>query len=64
MVTSRANVMKQATSLHDPYDPILLPGIKVETSPTNYHPVRAMQLEKWTGTTWQRFGDIIEGSGS
>lgn len=61
---SRANIMKQATNLHDPYDPILLPGIKVETSPTNYHPIRSMQLEKWTGSTWQRFGDVIEGSGS
>jgi branched-chain amino acid transport system substrate-binding protein len=61
---SRANIMKQATNLHDPYDPILLPGIKVETSPTNYHPIHAMQLEKWTGKTWERFGDVIEGSGS
>ncbi|WP_428483854.1 ABC transporter substrate-binding protein [Rhodopila sp.] len=61
---SRANVMKQVTNLHDPYDPVLLPGIKVETSPTNYHPIRAMQLEKWTGKTWDRFGDLIEGSGS
>jgi branched-chain amino acid transport system substrate-binding protein len=61
---SRANIMKQAANLHDVYDPILLPGIKVETSPTNFHPIRAMQLEKWTGTTWQRFGDVIEGAGS
>ena len=61
---SRANIMKQATNLHDAYDPILLPGIKVSTSPTNYHPIRAMQLQKWTGTTWERFGNVIEGSGS
>jgi branched-chain amino acid transport system substrate-binding protein len=43
---------------------MLLPGIKVSTSPTNFHPIRAMQLQKWTGTTWQRFGDVIEGAGS
>jgi branched-chain amino acid transport system substrate-binding protein len=61
---SRENIMKQATNLHDVDDPVLLPGIKVSTSPTNYHPIKAMQLQKWTGTTWQRFGDIIEGSGS
>jgi branched-chain amino acid transport system substrate-binding protein len=61
---SRENIMKQAANLHDVYDPILLPGIKIETSPTNFHPIRAMQLEKWTGTTWQRFGDVIEGTGS
>ena len=61
---SRANIMKQAENLHDPYDPILLPGIKVNTSPTNYHPIRAMQLQKWDGKTWVRFGDVIEGSAS
>jgi branched-chain amino acid transport system substrate-binding protein len=61
---SRENIMKQAANLHDAYDPVLLPGIKVNTSPTNFHPIKAMQLQKWTGTTWERFGDVIEGSGS
>jgi ABC-type branched-subunit amino acid transport system substrate-binding protein len=61
---SRANIMKQAANLHDAYDPILLPGIKVDTSPTNFHPIRSMQLQKWTGSTWERFGGVIEGSGS
>jgi branched-chain amino acid transport system substrate-binding protein len=61
---SRANIMKQAANLHDAPDPILLPGIKVNTSPTNFHPIRAMQLQKWTGTTWERFGNVIAGSGS
>ena len=61
---SRANIMKQAANLHDAYDPVLLPGIKVNTSPTNFHPIRAMQLQKWTGETWARFGGVIEGSGS
>jgi branched-chain amino acid transport system substrate-binding protein len=59
---SRANIMKQAANLHDAYDPVLLPGIKVNTSPTNFHPIRAMQLQKWTGKTWERFGDVIEGA--
>ncbi len=59
---SRANVMKQAANLHDAYDPVLLPGIKVNTSPTNFHPIRAMQLQRWTGKTWERFGDVIEGA--
>ncbi|MFL5287249.1 MAG: ABC transporter substrate-binding protein [Rhodopila sp.] len=61
---SRENIMKQAANLKDPYDPVLLPGIKVNTSPTNYHPIRAMQLQKWDGKTWVRFGDVIEGSSS
>ncbi len=59
---SRANVMKQAANLHDAYDPVLLPGIKVNTSPTNFHPIKAMQLQKWDGKSWARFGEVIEGS--
>jgi branched-chain amino acid transport system substrate-binding protein len=61
---SRENVMKQATNLHDVSNPLLLPGIKINTSPTNYHPIRAMQLMKWDGKTWVRFGDVIEGAES
>jgi branched-chain amino acid transport system substrate-binding protein len=61
---SRDNIMKQAANLHDFEVPTLLPGIKVNTSPTNFHPIRAMKLEKWDGRTWQLFGDIIEGSKS
>ncbi|HEY4171639.1 MAG TPA: ABC transporter substrate-binding protein [Rhodopila sp.] len=59
---SRANIMKQAANLHNAPDPVLLPGITVNTSPTNFHPIRAMQLQKWTGKTWERFGGIIEGA--
>jgi branched-chain amino acid transport system substrate-binding protein len=59
---TRANIMKQAANLHDLTIPTLLPGIKVNTSPTNYHPMRAMQLQKWDGQTWILFGDVIEGS--
>lgn len=59
---SRANIMKQAANLHDAYDPVLLPGIKVNTSPTNFHPIRSMQLQKWDGKTWVRFGDVLEGT--
>jgi branched-chain amino acid transport system substrate-binding protein len=59
---SRENIMKQAANLHNAPDPVLLPGITVNTSPTNFHPIRAMQLQKWDGKTWERFGDIIEGA--
>ena len=59
---SRENIMKQATSLHDQESPVLLPGIKLNTSPTNYHPVRQLQLMRWSGKTWDLFGDIIEGA--
>lgn len=58
---SRTNVMKQATGIAALDVPTLLPGIRVATSPTNYHPIRAMQLQKWNGQTWVRFGAVIEG---
>ncbi|HYZ34085.1 MAG TPA: ABC transporter substrate-binding protein [Crenalkalicoccus sp.] len=59
---SREHVMRQATNLHDVELPVLLPGIRVNTSPTNYHPIRHMQLQRWTGSTWERFGNVIEGA--
>ncbi len=61
---SRENIMKQANNLHDLEIPVLLPGIKVNTSPTNHHPVRAMQLVKWDGKKWVLFGGVIEGEPS
>jgi len=59
---SRENVMRQATNIKDLDVPVLLPGIKINTSPTNYHPIRAMQLVRWDGRTWVRFGEVIEGA--
>jgi branched-chain amino acid transport system substrate-binding protein len=61
---SRENIMKQANNLHDLEVPVLLPGLKINTSPTNHHPVRAMQLEKWNGKNWVLFGDVIQGAPS
>jgi branched-chain amino acid transport system substrate-binding protein len=59
---TRENIMKQALNLHDLELPTLLPGIKVNTSPTNYHPIRQMQLAKFDGATWVRFSDVIAGA--
>jgi ABC-type branched-subunit amino acid transport system substrate-binding protein len=52
------NIMKQAANL-DIVLPMLLPGIKVKTSPTDYFPVQAMRLQRFSGETWQLFGDTI-----
>ena len=60
---SRENIMKQATNLKDIDIPMLLPGIKINTSPTNYHPLRQLQLQRWDGKNWVLFGKIIEGAG-
>jgi branched-chain amino acid transport system substrate-binding protein len=59
---SRQNIMKQAANLHDLALPMLLPGIKVNTGPTDYYPVEQMQLMRWDGTRWVRFGEIMSGS--
>jgi branched-chain amino acid transport system substrate-binding protein len=59
---SRENIMKQALSLHEVRCPTLLPGTTLNTSPTNYRPMRQLQLMRWTGKTWERFGNLIEGS--
>ena len=59
---SRANIMKQAADLKDLEIPVLLPGIKVNTSPTNFHPVRQMKMQRWNGKSWELFGDILGGA--
>jgi ABC-type branched-subunit amino acid transport system substrate-binding protein len=52
------NIMKQAASL-DIALPMMLPGIKLKTSPTDYFPVEAMRLERFNGEAWELFGDVI-----
>jgi branched-chain amino acid transport system substrate-binding protein len=59
---SRENVMRQATNLAPFEVPTLLPGIKVSTTPRIYRPVRQMQLQRWDGRSWIRFGPVIEGA--
>ena len=56
---SRANIMKQAANLKGLVVPVLLPGITINTSPTNFHPIRQMKMQRWNGTSWGLFGDIL-----
>ncbi len=56
---SRANVMKQAASISGLQAPTFLPGVLIATSPSNFHPIRAMQMQKWDGAAWQLFGPVI-----
>jgi len=60
---SRANIMKQAANLDNLTVPVLLPGITVNTNPTNFHPIRQMQLQKWDGKSWKLFGSVLSGAG-
>ena len=58
---TRENIMKQAASIKSLELGGLLPGIKVDTSPTDFAPLSQLQLMKFKGETWERFGDIISG---
>ena len=59
---SRANVMHQAANLKDLELPMLLPGIVINTSPTDFYPIQSMQLAKFDGEKWVLFGDVIDAS--
>jgi branched-chain amino acid transport system substrate-binding protein len=56
---TRENIMKQAASLKDFTVAGLLPGVKINTSATDFAPVSQLQLMKLKGDTWERFGDVI-----
>jgi branched-chain amino acid transport system substrate-binding protein len=56
---TRENIMKQAASLRDYTVAGLLPGIKINTSPSDFAPVSQMQLMRLKGDTWERFGNVI-----
>src|SRR5277367_2960616 len=56
---TRANVMKQAASLKDFEPDTLLPGIKINTSATDFAPIKQLQMERFKGDKWELFGEII-----
>jgi branched-chain amino acid transport system substrate-binding protein len=59
---SRENIMRQAASIKDLTVPMLLPGIKINTSPTDFAPIEQEQLAKFDGERWALFGEIYDGS--
>jgi branched-chain amino acid transport system substrate-binding protein len=56
---TRENLMKQAANFQKFRLKMLLPGITVSTSPTDYYPVQAVQLSRFKGDTWDLFGDVM-----
>jgi branched-chain amino acid transport system substrate-binding protein len=58
---TRENVMKQAANLKDVQLGLLLPGIKINTSPSDYFPVEQMQMTRFNGQYGERFGLVIGG---
>jgi branched-chain amino acid transport system substrate-binding protein len=60
---TRENVMKQAANLKNLQLGMLLPGIAINTSPTDFAPIKQMQMEKFNGERWELFGPIFSGPG-
>ena len=56
---TRENVMRQAASLKDFTPDILLPGIKMNTSATDFAPIEQLQMMQFKGGKWEMFGDVI-----
>jgi branched-chain amino acid transport system substrate-binding protein len=57
---SRENIMRQAANVKDLELPLLLPGIKINTSPTDFAPIEQEQLAKFDGERWALFGELID----
>jgi ABC-type branched-subunit amino acid transport system substrate-binding protein len=58
---TRDNVMKQAASLKNFRTEVLLPGITINTSATDFAPISQLQLMRFKGEKWELFGDVISG---
>jgi branched-chain amino acid transport system substrate-binding protein len=58
---TRENVMKQAANMKALNLPMLLPGITINTSATDFYPIEQMQMQRFTGERWELFGPIMSG---
>jgi branched-chain amino acid transport system substrate-binding protein len=58
---TRANVMKQAANLKDFTPDTLLPGVRINTSATDFAPIEQLQMMRFKGEKWDLFGDVISG---
>jgi branched-chain amino acid transport system substrate-binding protein len=59
---TRENLMKRAANLRDFTVPLLLPGIKIDTSPTDFAPIKQVQMARFDGERWQLFGPVLTGA--
>jgi len=56
---TRANIMKVASNLKAMEFPMALPGVKIDTSPTDFYPIECQKLAKFDGAKWALFGEVI-----
>jgi branched-chain amino acid transport system substrate-binding protein len=59
---TRDNVMRQAANLHQLELPMLLPGITINTGLTDFAPIKQVQMERFDGERFIRFGPIMSGT--
>jgi branched-chain amino acid transport system substrate-binding protein len=59
---TRANVMKQAANLKNFRVGMLLPGVSINTAPTDFAPIKQLQMMRFDGKTWQLFGPVMSGA--
>ena len=58
---SRENIMKEAANLHHFRPPMPLPGIEINTGPTDFAPIKQIRLARFDGRRYQLFGPVISG---
>jgi branched-chain amino acid transport system substrate-binding protein len=56
---TRENVMRQAANLHHLSLPMLLPGTTIDTSPTDFHPIKQERMARFNGEHWVPFGPVL-----
>ena len=56
---SRENIVRQARNLHDLILPTAVPGVVINTGPDNSMAYTQLQLQRWNGTSWEQFGDVV-----
>jgi branched-chain amino acid transport system substrate-binding protein len=56
---SRENIMRQAANLKNFHAPLLWPGVTINTSPTNFSPIRDLQPAIFNGANWEPVGELM-----
>ena len=60
---SRENIVKQSRSIRGLSLPTLIPGVTINTGPENSMAYTQLQLQRWNGTTWEQFGNVLSADG-
>lgn len=58
---TRENIMRHAANLKQVELGMLLPGIRLNTSPADFAPIKQWRLMRFEGTNWHLFGDVMSG---